>query len=73
MRVIKFTLLSYPLENQERLCYNVVNKSERSVNIMTIELNEKENEEVFEEIVSLLVELGFVEITDDAPEPDPPL
>ena len=40
---------------------------------MTIELNEKENEEVFEEIVSLLVELGFVELTDDAPEPDPPL
>ena len=27
-------------------------------------MTEKENEEVFEEIVSLLVELGFVELTD---------
>ena len=35
---------------------------------MTEELNEKENEKVFEEIVSLLVELGFVKLTDDTPD-----
>lgn len=40
---------------------------------MTVVLTEKENKEIFEEIVSLLVELGFVELTDDTPEPDPPL
>ena len=30
-----------------------------------ITMTEKENEEVFEEIVSLLVELGFVELIDN--------
>ena len=68
MRVIKFTLRSCPLELSEQMCYNIANIYEWSVKLMTEELNEKENEKVFEEIVSLLVELGFVKLTDDTPD-----
>lgn len=40
---------------------------------MPVTLTAKEDKEIFEEIVSLLVELGFVELTDGIPETDPPL
>lgn len=61
MRVIKFTLRSYPLELLEQMCYNIANIYEWSVKLMT----EEERTRLVNEIIDKLVLLGCIELVDE--------